>query len=122
MKQLFYHFRNKKNEPVITICLLQDEQIFARGISICSLKETPIKTDGRNRAKGRAEQAFRNKETTGEKINRQDVADVFETLIDYDVDKYFETANRYVGFEFKSYYDPTLTEFEELLISNKRKK
>jgi len=96
---------------------------FSRGISICSLKETPIKTDGRNRAKGRAEQAFRNKKTSeDEKINRQEVADVFKTLIDYNIVKYFETGNKYIGFEYKSYYDPTLTEFEELLISNKRKK
>ena len=51
----FYYHKTPLANNIFTVCLLANEtQIMARGISICSLKDTYNKTKGRNKAFGRA--------------------------------------------------------------------
>jgi len=53
IEEIFYFIRNKDKRPAITVCLLFDKniQIFlARGVAICSPKETPcIKMNAQQR-------------------------------------------------------------------------
>ena len=59
--KVYYHYdRDDKNRPMITQCLLIDEehQCFAKGIAFCSLTENPRKEYGRMLAYGRAIKAY----------------------------------------------------------------
>lgn len=73
IKRRFYHYRDKNKHPRITVCVLHDlkNDIYCRGISLCSFKDQPVKEDGRDRAEDRAIQAFKN-ERTLERITRQE--------------------------------------------------
>lgn len=64
--ELFYYIRDKRNRPVITICLKENGEgfVFTRGIAICSLMDNPSKKLGRAIASGRATKALGNKEGT----------------------------------------------------------
>lgn len=53
MREIFYVLRDEKKKPVVTVCLLIDESthwVVARGVAICSDKETPcMKLDAQQR-------------------------------------------------------------------------
>ena len=57
-KEYRYYLRNVENKPVVTVVLIKNGNTVSRGISICSLLDNPNKTDGYNRAKGRAVKAL----------------------------------------------------------------
>lgn len=71
MKEYFYYLRDKMNKPMVTICLLTDTDIKARGVSICSLHDSPCKKTGRAIARGRALRALK-RESAGDPINRSE--------------------------------------------------
>lgn len=120
MNTFFYFLRQKDKSkmPRMTVCLLyklsEDKQtvkVFARGIAICSLKETPIKHEGINRSFCRAVEAFTEKENLLP-IN-EDYMDVKKAL-----DTIYASPDQTIyGTEvFKACYNPTLSKYEENLL------
>ena len=115
MDEYIYYIRDHHNRPMITVCLVQDENgKYARGISICSLQETgPDKKIGRMYARGRALRAFK-KAANGNQnqwslVNREEA---YRSLL---------KANRPIlpmeFFQAKSTYNPKLNNLEEKLIA-----
>ncbi len=51
---IFYYLRDKKNNPVITVCLIEYKGDFSRGIAVCSPKEPIDKAGGQDWAEERA--------------------------------------------------------------------
>ena len=62
-KVKFYNLDDELFGKLITVCLLlsDNNEILARGVSICSIKDTFNKTTGRNKSYGRAMKALKNK-------------------------------------------------------------
>jgi hypothetical protein len=120
MNNFFYFLRQKDKSkmPRVTVCLLyrlsEDKQtikVFARGIAICSLKETPIKYEGIRLSHCRAVEAFTEKANLFE-INENFVAvkKALNTI-------YASPDQAIYGTRvFKACYNPTLTRYEENLL------
>lgn len=105
----YYYMRDKNSRPVITICIASFNGKYARGISICSPFEMPIKKEGRKIARKRALKAMFN-EYTGDEINRTEACLAISYL-------YKNKNQKYIfDFEFKSEYEPELTGFEKLFV------
>ena len=117
MKKWYYYFRDEENRPHITVCLIEHEGDYARGIAICSLKDNFSKKSyyydeknnivgGRDIAEKRAMKALVFNENNNP-INRGECFDVFEQCI-FDLNT-----------EFKSEFIPELSPFEQRLIKKK---
>jgi len=117
MDEYFYYIRDHHNRPMITICLIRDENDrYARGIAICSLQETgPNKKIGRMYARGRAIRAFKKADTGKEHqcspVNRenayQSLMKAIRPILPMDI------------FQAKSVYNPKLNGFEKQIIARK---
>lgn len=101
----FYYCRNTENKPVISVCIVERGDEFARGVSICSPSDIPMKKTGRKIARDRALKALHNNYDFG-LINR---AEALYILDEIEVDNYVE-------FTHKGKYMPELTVFEKLLV------
>ena len=108
MKTKFYYFRDQfTNAPVITVCLVEENGIVARGIAICSLMDRPCKAEGRKRAKKRAIKAFYSGNTSMPIVRME------AEVVVGDFDDVFPIT------DFKSEYRPILTEFEQKILWKK---
>ena len=59
IKSFYYYIKTTDNHPRITICIVADDTgSVSRGISICSMSETPVKAEGKKIARKRAIKAF----------------------------------------------------------------
>ena len=58
MKSHYFFIRGLRKEPFVTVCLIEWGNVVARGISICSKKEPPVKKEGRKQSFERAAQAI----------------------------------------------------------------
>lgn len=61
-RPVYYYLRDKKKQPLITVCLLVDmktREVVSRGVAICSPLDHPTKRVGRGIAYGRALRASR---------------------------------------------------------------
>ena len=105
MKQVKYYYIRDSiksdpdglGRPIITVCIIKEHGIVARGIAICSNLDQPCKKTGRTIAKTRAIFAL-NSEKDGLELKRMGLPlGVFE-----------------FGFP-KSYYNPSLTKYEQKL-------
>lgn len=112
MKQVKYYYvrdsiksdPNGLGRPVITVCLIEDHGVIARGISVCSNLDQPCKKTGRAIAKTRAKHALvLGRDSLA--INRFPYR-AYTPLISF--------SNRACG-GFKSYYNPSLTKYEQRL-------
>jgi hypothetical protein len=69
MKYLYRHLYDSKGRPVVTICTLEQNKTYARGIAICSPLDIKAgnlsKKRGRQIARGRAERAMDKGQTWG---------------------------------------------------------
>ena len=45
MKKWFYYFRDGESKPMVTVCIIEDLGVIARGISICSTGDNVVKKD-----------------------------------------------------------------------------
>ena len=61
MDPIIYHYGERFQKPVVTVCLLKKGKQFARGLTMCSKLDEPNSNSGLNKAKGRAEKAIVNK-------------------------------------------------------------
>ena len=111
-RKWIYYIRNKKKMPVVTVCLIKHGNDISRGISICSKKDKVIKARGRNIAIGRAEKAIINKESTEETI-RMEVEQIEEEMLNCVQYSYFDFY-----YQYKSCFNPTLTDYEKKLIGD----
>ena len=117
MDEYIYYIRDHYNRPMVTVCLIQDENgRYARGIAICSLKETgPDKKIGRMYARGRAIRAFKKADAGQEHqcspVNREEA---YQSVM---------KANRPIlsmeVFQAKSVYNPKLNSLEEKFIAKR---
>ena len=57
-KKYFYYVRDKKNRPVVTVCLIKGSNGIGKGIAVCSLDDNPIKIVGKDIAMRRALKAY----------------------------------------------------------------
>ena len=109
MKLLYYYIRDRELKPMITICLAVCDTKIARGISICSILETsPDKSDGRNRACGRAIKALLSGESSEPIARCAALRDFTRCDMQYWVPS------------FKSEFDPVLTEYELEIIGSSK--
>jgi len=117
MKEKFYYFRNSKKEPVITVCILYDEEskeLLARGIAICSKRDIPNKKVGRLISSGRAVKAMLNGKDCYP-VYRDEALETagwipFTTIIHLFSNDLFHDG------EYKSLHKPQPTEFEKKLM------
>lgn len=108
MNTKYYYFREGyTNAPVVTVCLVEKDNIVARGIAICSPKDRPCKKEGRRLARSRALKAFYSKEDS-QSIARWEADEVLDEFCDI-----FPNTN------FKSEYKPDLTDFEKKILWKK---
>ena len=90
MKEFYYHLRDERSRPVVTVCLLIEKNTMARGVAICSPKDNPKKKIGRAIAKGRALKGFTEGVTT-HLVKRQEPMHVQKSV------------GLMIPFQFKSY-------------------
>ncbi len=76
MKTKYYYIRDKDRHPRITVCLIENKGLYARGVALCSFSENPIKAFGRTLALERAVTAMLTEEST-ERVDRDEAWDVF---------------------------------------------
>lgn len=108
LSRRFYHYRDALNAPRITVCIIQDskQNMYHRGISICSYLDIVNKEEGRDIAENRAIEAMKTK-TSKYEINRGDTI------------KLTHEINQYNFYEYKSEYNVNITEFERKLFTPK---
>lgn len=111
MRQIFYYAHNKKNSPVVTVCLLEDKGEISRGVAVCSPRERAVKSFGRQFAFNRAQEAMATKATTMLVRSPVALSVVFE-VIRRQKSLYF--------FAYKSEYNPKLNPYEVKLLRQKR--
>ncbi len=61
MKEYYYYMRTRRNAPIVTVCLISDNDTVYRGVAICSRRDNPVKEKGRALARKRAWKAFHSK-------------------------------------------------------------
>jgi hypothetical protein len=110
-KPLYYYFRDFRNRPWITVCLLWNIKdgkpyIEGRGLSICSIRDNLCKETGRNLALERAALAIICKDDSEEITEFRD--SVQDTILLCDLP---------IEIVYKSEYEPELTDYENRLIS-----
>jgi hypothetical protein len=108
LERRFYYHRDKLGVPRITVCVIYDskQEMYHRGISICSYLDIANKEEGRDIAEDRAINAMRSK-ISKEEINRGDI-------IQMECD-----INSGIYYDYKSDYDVIITEFEKELFTPK---
>jgi len=112
--EYIYYVRDPENRPLITVCFMKDDDgNTARGVAICSLKETgPDKSIGRMYAHGRALRAFRKARKQIHKSSFVNREEAYKSLM---------KANRPIlpmqFFEAKSVFNPKLNKLEEQIIA-----
>ena len=102
VKKYYYYYRDDEGKPYVTVCIMKFGEYYARGLSICSLNDNPVKEEGRKQARKRAYHALFNMINT-EEISRNNAYSVLE-------------HTRSQVFHFKSEYNPILTSHEKRII------
>ena len=116
MKEVIYYFRDYLKRPLITVCLLKDEDgNVARGVSICSPRDNPSKAEGRMLAVGRAYKAMWSR-CSKSPMTRQEVIHIALNVVNWLKDF---SPSKEGNLGYKINYNPTLSEFEEKLLAEK---
>ena len=81
MKTKYYHFRDEKSRPIVTVCILETENGCYSGMSLCSQNDNPDKSLGRLISFNRAMKVFENEHFDNMyPINRIEAKDVIQRL------------------------------------------
>ncbi|KKM32240.1 hypothetical protein LCGC14_1565890 [marine sediment metagenome] len=94
MKEFYYYLRDNDNRPLVTVCLMQSNINFSRGVAICSNLDSPCKRVGRNIAHERASHAMKVQGSTCP-MGREDAFHVINLLMD---------TPSFIGMDWKSKY------------------
>ena len=105
-KTKYYYYRDAKNRPVVTVCLIQANGDVTRGVAIYSLLDNPCKKTGRKISRDRAIYAMKTKENNCD-IDRADAHLVLSSVI--------EGSGGLFGWS-KSAFNPYLTHLENKII------
>lgn len=76
-----YYLRDDRKAPIVTVTIKRDGDRFGRGLSLCSLRETPSKALGRLKSYVRADKALRTKDNNDQVI-RAEAQDVLINVKD----------------------------------------
>ena len=117
MIKRFYYYRDEDKHPRITVCVIEKDGAYHRGVAICAPDDRVIKSKGRVRASGRVDQALHHQKSIWKSV-REDVWDMLLELIEEETwtliaDGTFGHEQVCVGG-----YNATLTEFEEKLFAD----
>lgn len=98
----YYYIRDFQKRPMVTVAIASDEDgIISRGIAVCSWKDHPVKSLGREIAWERLRNAFLSEKNSEPIETHWRLPDLFTTD-----DEYEEV------FQFKSEYDVEASDFE----------
>lgn len=110
MKTRYYYLRDSKNSPLVTICLIEKDNIVGKGVAICSMLDLPNKKVGRTIARGKALKAL-GKQEHSEPIKRFKAIHALSNAYSL-IDEY----NQLVKYMHKSIFNPQLTAYETKLL------
>ena len=116
-RKFYYYFRDEKLRPLITVCLLENDGKFHRGIAICSPRDFPRKAEGRNIALGRARQAQKKGKTDINSVSTRDETIFVFSLVDNLEHFPFEEVTDKYAAVYKSSFYVKLTDFEKVLMT-----
>jgi hypothetical protein len=118
IKYYFWYVRDVGRKPIITVCLAHDEDnnIFARGIAICTMKDNTTKKEGRKIAKGRAMKAL-GTQKDGDIINLDRIAGRISRI-----PKGVPYINSLINLEVLSQYKPSSLSEDEIFSMAKERK
>lgn len=121
-RKWFYYFRDENRHPVITVCLVKDEDgKYHRGMTVRSFSEKDInKPKGRGLAYSRALAALN--DTFDERTNmvqRMEAIDVILSVVDLEGNPTLPVQENRL---YKCTRDATLSEFEVFMIEKKNVK
>jgi len=102
----YYYCRDKKNRPVVTVCLLQANGNISRGVAVCSILDNPCKKTGRKISRDRAVYAMKTK------ANNCNMDTARAHLVMRSV---YEGGGGIFNW-FKSAFNPPLTQLENKLV------
>lgn len=112
LRKRFYYFRDRENRPVITVCLVSNENgEMSRGVAFCSKKDPPKKKTGRNIAAGRAVKAMFLKENFGSRVRKEAMEVLGSVPLSFS--ELTDALHQH------GYYQPVLTFFEQKLLGNR---
>ena len=117
-----YYLKDEKHVPRVTVCLLKDDVdgSIGRGVSICSFKDQPVRSEGIAKARGRAKQAlFHSSNIKDSEILRDEALEVIESVLDDDDDTYITALWRKASFIRPEEINDKLTDFEKSLLKIK---
>ena len=109
MEEYYYYCRDKDNVPLVTVCLMRQDEIVVRGVSICSPLDSPCKKEGKRIARNKALKALGLKKT-GDEIKRDRAVKMIYNVTD-------KGKNNSTICPFKSVYNPALNIFEQKILS-----
>ena len=108
MNKAFYYLRDRKNRPIVTVCLYSTSCDYARGIAICSERDEPNKKIGRAISQGRAFKALELNETSDPIVRDRAIGQLF-------------SATAFPVYPpFKSEVNPVLSNFEKKILDKHR--
>lgn len=109
-REAYYYARDKQNRPVVTVCLLVDDKCnIARGVAICSAKDSPNKVWGRALSRSRALACFQSMGMHSmEPVRRKEALEVLVSL----------PGKQPYHLMAKAWWNPALTEFERDLVED----
>lgn len=126
MKEIFYFIRDKDHKPVISVCLLtttndSSTKIEARGVAICSDRDTPCtklhahQSNGPGIARRRAWKAWK---SGGDKhgIHREEAFKILDT-VKFNNSEIWEDIAFPRMFESKAFYHPSLSPKETRILT-----
>lgn len=114
MIKKFVYLRDKENRPIVTICLLRDKanNMFGKGVSICSDMDYPIKKKGRSIAYERAFTALITQKSSLP-ILRKDAKNIIERCLEFE---------KFYSDDIHMYKISTSMSVKELMILSPKKK
>lgn len=110
-RSFFYYVRDKKGNPRVTVCLLSDGEVHARGMALCSARDCVDKKEGRRIALARARKAWgTQRDSDSINLNTPEVLDMIAGLDLVNVKTSIFTC--------KSEFMPILIDYEQKLIEH----
>lgn len=122
MEEKYYYLRDREGKLVITVCLLKDNGVVARGMALCSELDEFDTEIGKTIARGRAYQVLNPKDWARKnRIAREDgysrpiMRQEAINLVWRVGDEAVKDAN-FMDFRYKAVKNPVLTPLEQKLI------
>jgi hypothetical protein len=106
-----YYLRDDRKAPIVTVTIKRDGDRFGRGLSLCSLRETPSKALGRLKSYVRADKALRTKDNNDQVIRAEAQYVVINVENTFGLD--FMYKSEYLTKEDLTLFEKRLFRFDE---------